>query len=469
MAQVPSIRPADAVPALQAGDGPAALWRQLLWLALPVLAEHVLHMLVGLTDTWLANHLRGGIAPAATAAVGTISYILWFIGLIVGTIATGSMAIIARAKGARHRSLANSVCGQSIAAAALAGAVLAVVMLATAPWVVGLTQLPPGARGFALSYLRLLSLSLPFTMVMFAANACLRGAGDTLTPAVSMIVVDAVNMAFSFGLTYGWAGLPALGFTGIAIGTVIAYVLGGVLQFAVLLRGRGGIRLYLHRLRPHARTLKRIFRIGLPAGAEGLLTWLAQFAIIIMINKLDRTSVMAAAHVNAVRIESISYMIGFAVAMAAAAMVGQSLGMKDPRRAERSAYIAYAMGGGVMTLCGILFIVAGGWPARWLAGDQPAIAALTTRCLFITGFIQCGFAAAAIFGGALRGAGDTMAVMLLNLASTLGLRLVGVLVVAYWLRGGLQGIWIVLSCELFLRGLVMFARFQHGGWHHAKV
>src|SRR5262249_39987999 len=159
----------------------------------------------------------------------------------------------------------------------------------------------------------------------------------------------------SFGLTYGWWGLPKWGFDGIAAGTVIAYVAGGLIQFGVLLLGRGGAPLHLHRLRPHWLTLKRIMRIGIPSGLQGLLTWAANFFVVVVINQLDATSVMLAPHSNAIRIEAISYLCGFAVATAAATMAGQSLGMKNPGRATRSAYLAYAMGGSIMTCCGLIF------------------------------------------------------------------------------------------------------------------
>jgi Na+-driven multidrug efflux pump len=283
-----------------------------------------------------------------------------------------------------------------------------------------------------------------------------------------MIVVDVVNMVSSGALARGWWGLPVMGFRGIAIGTVIAYVIGGVLLFAVLLSGRGRIRLFLHRLRPHWTTLKRIFRIGFPSGTESLLSWGAQFLIIFVINRADLTHVMAAAHVIAVRVEGISYMIGFAVATAAATLVGQALGRQDPARARRAAYLSYAVGGGAMTLGGVVFLLLG----RQLTGimsDIPAIANLAATCLFITAFAQPGFAAAIIFAGALRGAGDTFVVMLVNLASVLVVRLAGVLIVGWWLRLGLAAIWVVLAAELTVRGIAVYLRFRHGGWKHARV
>src|SRR4051794_1065183 len=169
------------------------LFRQLLWLALPILAEQLLHSVVGLTDVYLAGHLRRD-AVAATAAIGSVAYILWLLGLIAGAIGTGSTALVARATGARHRSLANSVCGQTVTAAALTGLALAAFTVLFAPQVATVTGLKGQAFGFALYYVRALSISLPFSIFLLAANSCLRGAGDTVTPAVSVMIVDAVNM-----------------------------------------------------------------------------------------------------------------------------------------------------------------------------------------------------------------------------------------------------------------------------------
>jgi putative MATE family efflux protein len=443
------------------------LLKYLFALSLPVLAEHVLHILVGLNDTYLANHLPTNRAEA-TAAVGTVQYLFWFIGLFAGAIGTGSTAIIARAAGAKHRRRANSACGQSMLFALFTGLALGVLVFLFPKTVADFTGLQGQAHAYALSYLRMLSPAVPCVIVMMVANACLRGTGDTITPAIAMIVVDVVNIFFSWSLTFGWFGFSKLGFNGIAIGTVIAYIAGGILQVIVLFVGRGGIRLHFHRLRPHWYDMKRILNIGLPNAGESLINWIANFSLVNIVNRTAPINVAAAAHNNAIRIESISYMTGFAFSVAVATMVGQSLGMKDPQRAKRCAYLGYLVGGGFMTLAGVFFIFFSALPARFISED-PGIRDLTAQCLHITGFCQIGFAAAIIFGGALRGAGDTWSVMFISLVSVIFLRLGGVAIVGGWLHQPLPIIWIILASDLFVRGVLIYARFLQGGWRKIEV
>jgi Na+-driven multidrug efflux pump len=148
-------------------------------------------------------------------------------------------------------------------------------------------------------------------------------------------------------------------------------------------------------------------------------------------------------------------------------MVGQSLGMKDPRRAQRSAYLGFLVGGGFMTFAGLVFILFAHVPAGIMIKDAQ-VRELTARCLQITGFCQFGFAAAIIFGGALRGAGDTLGVMLITTISIIGIRLGGVYV-AGRMDQPLPVIWVILSIDLFVRGALIYGRFLNGRWTAIKV
>ena len=97
------------------------------------------------------------------------------------------------------------------------------------------------------------------------------------------------------------------------------------------------------------------------------------------------------------------------------------------------------------------------------------IAQLTARCLRITGTIQPFFAAAIVFGVALRGAGDTFVVMLINLVSIIFVRFAGVAVVGLYFRMGLGAIWVVLCADLLCRGVMVYLRFVQGGWKRLEV
>jgi len=463
---------------LQSTRTERSLLRQLLLLALPVFAEHTLHILVGVTDTYLANHLLGtqgvtGTAlklahdtnAAAGAAVGSIAYITWFIGLIVSSIGTGATAIIARSVGARHRRLANKVCGQSILCSSAMGVIVAIGMYLLAEPIAHAVGLHDQAGRFFVDYIRILVIGLPFAVIMFTANACLRGSGDTVTPAAAMITVDIVNFVLTVGLTYGVWYMPELGFRGIAIGTSAAYITGGLLQLVVLLIGRKHLKLFVHRLRPDFHTIKRIVRIGIPAGSEGLLWWIANFAVVSVVNRLGNES--ATAHNLAIRVESFSFMSGMAIGTAVATLVGQNLGARNPDRARRAVYLGYGIGGGMMVLLGFSFIAFSGWWAT-LFTDDPAVQHLTAQCLFRTGFIQCGMAGSIIFGSALRGAGDTMAALLSSVGSVIVIRCGGVLI-AQALGADLPTIWLILCLELLTRGILLYSRFASGKWVHAKV
>jgi putative MATE family efflux protein len=443
-------------------------------LALPVVAEQFLHSIVGTTDTWLANHLVAAdsrpdaaeLNAAAGAAVGAVQYILWMIGLVAGAIGTGATAIIARSVGARDRRSANATCGQAITLALASGVILGLIIYLAAPSFALAIELHGEAPRLFVTYVRLLAMAMPLTLLMFAAGAALRGAGDTLTPAIAMIVVDVVNVFCTVGLTYGKFGLPRMGFEGIAIGTMIAYATGGLLLLTILLRRRGFMRLFVHRLRPHWAPLARILRIGLPNGFESALQWIANLAVVGGVNHLGNAT--ATSHMNAIRIESYSFLTGVGFATAAATLVGQSLGMKDPKRARRCAYYAYAMGGGIMTLFGVCFVLFGHTIASWLSED-PVVVKMTGDCIHITGFIQSGFAAAMIFGFALRGAGDVVKVMIANLASIFLIRFAGVLLAVWYFHLSLQAVWVVLCGELMIRGILMFLRFRFGRWDLLKV
>ena len=152
--------------------------------------------------------------------------------------------------------------------------------------------------------------------------------------------------------------------------------------------------------------MRRLLRIGLPGGADMLAIVCCHLAYVSIINRLGDEA--TAAHGIGVRIESLTYLPGFAFQVAAATMVGQYLGARDPRRARRAVFDALWVGGGVMIAAGLFMYLAPEAITRFFVrDDQARVIELTTRLLPIVATAIPALAVVSILAGALRRAGDT--------------------------------------------------------------
>lgn len=470
-----------------------------IWLlSWPILIESFLNSFVGLVDTVLAAQL--GVAE--TDAVGSAAYIIWFMGLIVMAISVGTTALVSRSVGRGRLAVANAAVGQSLLLAVVLGAAVAIVVAAIAPLIArSLTKSEAGADAFTV-YLQVVALGTPFIAALMAGIASLRGAGDSIRPLWTMVIVNIVNILTSWSLCgedlsrlveidgvrqteiilrnpFGFD----LGVLGIAWGTVIANAVGFALVLLLLVRGVGGVRLRSRRLRPHWHTLRRLVRVGLPNFLETLGMWVGNFFVFAFVIHLSQTDGMTGAHMLAIRIEAFSFLPGFAMSLAAATLAGQYLGAGSPRLARLAVLWCAAIASLVMGTLGVLFVAI---PVQLvsLLSSQPEHLQVVPDVLRITGLVQVPFAIAIVTRGALRGVGDMKAVFIITWATTYLLRLP----LAYAFSGvdlplpdgtviehpfrdvpSLRWLWIGLSAELLIRCGLFVGRFVHGGWTRSRV
>jgi MATE family multidrug resistance protein len=436
--------------------------RDVLNLALPAMGEQLLSMMVGIVDTFLVGHL--GAAPLA--AVGLANQWVFMATMLFGAIATGSTALIARFIGAREPDQANEVLRQSILLGALIGLIATLLGLSLAQQAVTLLGAEEDVIGLGTSYLRVVSSIFFFSTLMFIGNASLRGAGDTKTPLLVMLVVNGVNIVVAWTAINGPFGLPQLGVVGSALGASTGRLVGGLLVIGILLRGRANIRLKLANLRPDWALIRRILRVGLPSGLEQLLFRTGHMVFARILAELG--TVAYAANQVAMNGWSLSFMPGFGFALAATTLVGQSLGAEDPEGAQRRGYTAYRMGAALMATVGLAFLL---FPAQIVGffTNDPQIIAIGTMPLRMVGLIQPLLAASMVFSGGLRGAGDTRWPMVITGGSIWLVRLPLAYLFALLLDWGLPGAWTALALDLSLRGLLNFLRFRGGRWKAVKV
>ncbi len=440
----------------------AAIRREVVDLALPATGEQLLSMVVSLVNTFLVGHL--GAAPLA--AVGLANQWILMAITLFSAIGTGATVLIARFTGARDSDRANEVLPQAVVTAAALGLlVVASGMLLARPAVL-LLGAPDDVVDLSASFLKVASSVMLFSFLMYMGNAALRGAGDTRTPLYVMLVVNAVNVAVAWTAINGPFGLPKLGVVGSALGMVAGHLTGGTLVMSLLLRGRSGLKLRFTGFRLNPDLIRRMLRVGMPTGVEQFLMRAGAMLFARILASLG--TLAYAANQVAINGWSLSFMPGFGFALAATALVGQSLGAQDPEGAERRGYTAYRIGAGIMLVVGLFLAL---FPAQIVAFfiDDPEVIALGILPLRTVGLVQPLLAAAMIFAGSLRGAGDTRFPMVLTGLSTWLILLPLAYLFAIVFGWGLAGAWAAMALDMSVRGIGNYLRWKSGYWKGIQV
>jgi putative MATE family efflux protein len=371
--------------------------------------------------------------------------------------------------GGRDPSLANRGLGQAVWLGVAAGLGSLVLLQLGIPYLIRWIGLDAEARIHAEAYLRTLSLSGPISGALFAVNAALRGSGDTRTPFLAMVVVNTVNMALSWTLVFAPGPVGGHGVAGIAAGTVGGWIAG--LIVAVLLVGRGkadALHWTRENLKPHRATIMRIIRVGAPQSIEIAGMWLIHAFGIRIIAGLGEKGTLGS-HILAIRVESMSFLPGFAIGTAAAALAGQYLGAGSKEMAVRAVRLCWKSAVVLMSGMGVLFVLGRHTLIGWMAPGSELHLEMAAPLLIVCALAQPFFATCIILKTSMRGAGATHTVMLWAFGSMVFYR-VGVLwVLSTFTALTLTGVWIVLSFDLLTQAIAFSRLHFRGKWLDARV
>ncbi len=474
--------PAPELHVLAADHRPT--WKLVLALAWPVLVQQFLILSVGLYDQFLA----GNNAPedeskhvVYQASQTTANYIAWCISSVPALVAVGGTALVARFVGARDQASAVRVTNQSILLAFVCGLISTPLVYLALPW--GSRVLNPDAESAdsAIRFLTPIVIGMTCQFISQAGIACLVGAGDTRTGPVVLSAVAILNVPLAWVCFHGLGPFEGLGFFGIGLGTALSHAVGCAAVLTVLLRGRYGLRIRIAEMAPDLPLLGRILRISVPATVDTMSINVCQLWFLALVTSMGAVS--AAAHGIAIRCEGLGYMTGQAFAIAAAALVGQNLGARQPRAAAHSAWVALGLGCIGMSIMGVLFFVFAPQMFRVFSPfeHQHAIVEAGVPILRLVAFAMPPLASIIVFTGALRGAGDTRFPILLTWIGFLVIRIP----LAYLLTRsvvdlgslgtvpgwdlGLIGAWIAMFFDLLIRGVLFLLRFLGGRWKTVRV
>jgi multidrug resistance protein, MATE family len=432
--------------------------KDVLSLALPAVGEMILYMMIGVFDTMMVGKYGGNLA---VSSVGLSSEIInTFTGIFINIgISVGVTSLIARRIGAKEFHLAEEYATLGLLTGLFLAAVISSTFFFFSEDILRLAGAEAEVITLASIYIRIVSTGIFFNMLANILNAVLRGSGNTKIPLAASILVNVINITLDWVLIFGKFGMPELGVRGAAIATAIAHVSGFIfiitytMRYAMIKPSLRFIREF--RFHMFSDLLKLSIPSSMQEGAFSISRLLSTFII------MQLGTISFAANQITTTIESVSFMPGWGVAIAATTLVGHKIGEKDYEKAREYANTCLVIGLFIMLICSLTFVTL---PNRLInlfinEGEREVIR-LGALCLMAAAIEQPFLAISMILGGALKGSGDTKTPFIVSLISSWVIRLPLMVFFVYYLKVSVVYVWLITAVQWIFDGTLLFTLFR---------
>ncbi len=439
-----------------------SLNRAIFLLAVPMVLEMVLESLFAVVDVFWVGRLGAN----AVATVGLTESMLSLVFAVAMGLSLSTTAMVARRIGEKDSTGAAVAAVQAIALGLMVSIVIGAPCLVLAPrllrWMGSSSEIVAVGSG----YTRICLGGSGVVLMLFLNNAIFRGAGDAAIAMRLLWVSNIINLFLDPCLIFGLGPFPRLGVTGAAWATLTGRSIGVAYQFYRLLRGTERIRIFANQIRLHLDVLWRLLRVS--------LTGILQFAIAhtSWIGLVRIVSIFGAAalagYTIAIRVVIFAILPSWGLSNAAATLVGQNLGAKQPERAEAAVWRTGLYNMLFLGSLGVFFVLFAE-PVIRLFTHDPAVLPLGVSCLRIVSYGNIGYAYAMVMLQAFNGAGDTVTPTIVNFFGFWLLEIP----LAYWLaiplnlrsNGAFYAI-VIAEASIAVASAILFRR---GRWKSQRI
>ena len=439
-------------------EGPVL--RTLMLFSVPMLLSNILQSLSGTVNSIWVGRLIGEDALAATANANILMFLVAGAAFGFGMAATVK---IGQRFGARDIDGARRTFGTAVGFSAVLMVGIALLGWLAAPALLTALDTPGHAYGLALTYLRLMFVSMPFMMVSVILTMGLRGTGDAKTPLMFMLMTVAIDIVLNPMLISGFGPFPEMGIAGSATSTIIASLVSFVAMVIYVYAKDLPLRLRgpeLGFLKPRREELHYIVTKGIPMGAQMLVMSAAGVIVVGLVNR--EGLLMTAAYAAAMQLFTYIQMPAMAIGGAVSAMAAQFIGARKWDRLDHitraGVIVNFAMTG---LLTALLLVFDRAALGLFLGPDSPAVPlARHISLLAVWSFML--FGVTMVYSATMRAGGAVWAPLLIIAIALYPVRL-GFYYLTYdWL--GADAIWLSFTVGS-VAGLVLgWGFYRYSGW-----
>lgn len=384
-----------------------SIFRHLLIFAFPLLLGNIFQQLYNMVDTWVVGNFVSNEAFSAVGSVGPIINML--IGAFMG-LASGAGAVISQYYGAKQYERVQDTVHTAVLMTLILGVVFTVLGVGITPLMLNLMDTPADVLPESTRYLTIYFSGILGLMVYNIGAGILRAVGDSRRPFYFLVVSALLNT----GLDLLFVLKFKMGVEGVALATIIAQGVSAVLVLIVLFRSDSCVKLRLRRFAIHWDMLKKIFKVGIPAALQMAITAFSNVFVQSYINYFGSNFMSGWTAYN--KIDQLMFLPMQSVALASTTFVGQNLGSGQVERARKGVRTALLMAAGCTLFLMIPVEIFAPYLVEFFNGKPEVIQYGTTLLRWMSPFyVLC--CVNQVYGGALRGAGNSRVPMFIMLGS----------------------------------------------------
>jgi len=389
-----------------------SIFRHLISFAFPLLVGNLFQQLYNMVDTWVVGRYVSNEAYAAVGSVGPIVNML--IGFFLG-LSSGAGVVISQYYGAQKHDKVSHAVHTAILMTVIMGIAFTGIGLAMTPFMLDLMKTPDNVLPESTAYLTIYFCGVLGLMIYNIGAGILRAVGDSQRPFYFLVVCAIMNTVLDlvFVLVFH------MGVQGVALATILSQSTSAVLVIITLLRADNCIKLIPKELKIHWDMLRKIFSVGIPAALQMAITSFSNIFVQSYINYFGDNCMSG--WTTYAKVDQLLFLPMQSISLASTTFVGQNLGKNQVCRARKGVTMSLimAVSSTVIMLIPVLLLAP---QIVAFFNDKPEVIEYGTLLLrWISPFyILCSFNQ--IYSGALRGAGNTKAPMIIMLVSFVAFR-----------------------------------------------
>jgi len=442
-----------------------SLRKAIIMLAIPMILEMCMESVFALVDLFFVGHLPN--AQHTVQAVSLTESVLSIIYSVAIGISMAATAIVARRIGEKNKDEAAHSAVQSIWLALAITIIVSVAGFVFAADILQLMGAEPDTVATGVTYTRIMMGGSVVIMMLFLINGIFRGAGDASMAMKSLWLANICNIILCPLFIRGLGPIPSFGLTGAAIATTVGRGIGVCYQLYHLFKGKATIQINRKHLNFDWSIIKSLVNIASPATLQFII---ASCSWIVLARLVAETghSVASAGYQTAIRVVIFFILPAWGLSNAAATLVGQNLGAKQPERAEKSVMQTAKYNAIFMATVSLIFLF-GAYPIISFFTNDEEIRHIAVQALRIMAAGYVFYGIGMVMANAFNGAGDTWTPTWVNLVGFWFFQIPLAYLLSDYLSFGPTGVFIAIPVAETGITIVAFILFRKGRWKKVAV